>query len=87
MTAPARPSASHITDAELDALNARLDAARALRQPEEHLGHLWCSECSVKRRTGPRTEEWVAFIPHPCPTLDALNGEAAAPAADAPKEA
>ncbi|WP_275428519.1 hypothetical protein [Streptomyces sp. CS090A] len=37
------------------------------------MGQAWCGECSVRRRTGPQAEEWVAFIPHPCPTINALN--------------
>lgn len=49
-----------------------------LHQPIQHLGQTWCSECSVRRRTGPRTDEWVAFIPHPCPTLEALEDRPAA---------
>lgn len=48
---------------------------RGLHTPVQHLGKTWCSECSVRRRTGPRTDEWVAFIPHPCPTLNALEGK------------
>jgi hypothetical protein len=46
-----------------------------LHAPVQHLGKTWCSECSVRRRTGPRTDEWVAFIPHPCPTIDALENK------------
>ncbi|THA22756.1 hypothetical protein E6R18_32945 [Streptomyces sp. A1277] len=46
----------------------------ALHVPVQHMGRTWCGECSVRRSTGPAgTEEWVAFIPHPCPTIDALN--------------
>ncbi|MGW5691521.1 hypothetical protein ACWEWX_11320 [Streptomyces asiaticus] len=48
-----------------------------LHQPVQHMGKTWCGECSVRRRTGPKTEEWVAFIPHPCPTLDALENKEA----------
>jgi hypothetical protein len=47
----------------------------ALHAPVQHLGKTWCSECSVRRRTGPRTDEWVAFIPHPCATIDALENK------------
>jgi hypothetical protein len=47
----------------------------ALHTPVQHLGKTWCGECSVRRRTGPRTDEWVAFIPHPCPTIDALENK------------
>ncbi|MYR75103.1 MULTISPECIES: hypothetical protein [unclassified Streptomyces] len=46
----------------------------ALHAPVQHMGQAWCGECSVRRSTGPAAEEWVAFIPHPCPTIDALNG-------------
>lgn len=45
----------------------------ALHVPVQHMGQVWCGECSVRRSTGPKTEEWVAFIPHPCPTIDALD--------------
>lgn len=48
-----------------------------LHTPVQHMGQTWCSECSVRRRTGPKTEEWVAYIPHPCPTLAALDSEEA----------
>jgi hypothetical protein len=44
----------------------------ALHGPVQHMGQTWCGECSVRRSTGPKTEEWVALIPHPCPTLNAL---------------
>jgi hypothetical protein len=47
----------------------------ALHAPVQHMGQTWCGECSVRRRTGPKTDEWVAFIPHPCPTLEALEGK------------
>jgi hypothetical protein len=47
----------------------------ALHQPVQHMGQTWCGECSVRRQTGPKTEEWVAFIPHPCPTIKELNGD------------
>jgi len=64
----------------LEAINIASDTYKdakkrviALHAPVEHLGKTWCQECSVRRRTGPRTDEWVAFIPHPCPTLDALE--------------
>lgn len=48
----------------------------ALHAPVQHMGLTWCGECSVHRSTGPKAEEWVALIPHPCPTLDALSEEA-----------
>ena len=47
----------------------------ALHAPVQHMGQTWCGACSVRRRTGPKTEEWVALIPHPCPTLDALENK------------
>lgn len=51
----------------------------ALHAPVQHMGQTWCGECSLRRRTGPKTEEWVAFIPHPCPTLNALENKEPAP--------
>jgi hypothetical protein len=44
-----------------------------LHKPVRHMGQTWCGECSVRRRTGPHADEWVAFIPHPCPTIQALE--------------
>ncbi|MEU5742027.1 hypothetical protein ABZ784_29050 [Streptomyces tendae] len=58
-----------------DDLNAAKKRVRDLHAPVQHLGKTWCAECSVRRSTGPRTEEWVAFIPHPCPTLEALDSK------------
>lgn len=52
---------------------AALDRVRALHQPIQHMGQTWCAECSVRRSTGPKTYEWVAYIPHPCPTIDAIE--------------
>lgn len=46
---------------------------RELHHPITHMGQDWCAECSVRRSTGPRTEEWIAYIPHPCPTLHAIG--------------
>jgi hypothetical protein len=51
----------------------------ALHTPIAHMGKTWCAECSVRRQTGPRTEEWVAFVPHPCPTLEALDWKESTP--------
>jgi hypothetical protein len=48
---------------------------RDLHTPVQHMGQTWCAECSVRRFTGPRTDEWVAYIPHPCPTLDTLENK------------
>lgn len=56
-----------------DDLNAAKKRVRDLHAPVQHLGKTWCQECSRRRRTGPRTDEWVAFIPHPCATIDALE--------------
>lgn len=56
-----------------DTWKATESRIRALHAPVQHRGKTWCRECSVRRSTGPKTEEWVAFIPHPCPTLDALE--------------
>ncbi len=56
-----------------DDLNAAKKRVRDLHAPVQHLGKTWCQECSVRRRTGPHTDEWVAFIPHPCATIDALE--------------
>lgn len=44
-----------------------------LHEPVQHMGQAWCGECSVRRSTGPGVEEWVALIPHPCPTIDVLG--------------
>ncbi|WP_330479938.1 hypothetical protein OG301_39035 (plasmid) [Streptomyces platensis] len=52
---------------------AAIDRVRALHQPVQHMGQTWCDGCSVRRSTGPKTCEWVAFIPHPCPTLQAVE--------------
>jgi len=48
---------------------------RDLHAPVQHLGKTWCAECSVRRRAGPRADEWVAFIPHPCATIEALENK------------
>lgn len=56
---------------------AAVARVRKLHRPVTHLGQRWCAECSVRRSTGPRAEEWVAYIPYPCPTIDALEGERA----------
>ncbi|MFE1767241.1 hypothetical protein ACFW81_23860 [Streptomyces angustmyceticus] len=52
---------------------AAIGRVRALHQPIQHMGKTWCTECSVRRSTGPKTYEWVAYIPHPCPTIDAIE--------------
>jgi hypothetical protein len=48
---------------------------RGLHTPVQHMGQTWCAECSVRRSTGPHSDEWVVYIPHPCPTLDALENK------------
>lgn len=48
---------------------------RDLHTPVQHMGQTWCRECSVRRRTGPHADEWLAYIPHPCPTIDALENK------------
>ncbi|MEZ7005706.1 hypothetical protein [Streptomyces sp. AD55] len=58
-----------------DDLKAAKKRVRDLHAPVQHLGKTWCAECSVRRSTGPKTEEWLAFIPHPCPTLEALDSK------------
>ena len=58
-----------------DDLNAAKNRVAALHAPVQHMGRTWCGECSVRRRTGPKSEEWVAFIPHPCPTIQALENK------------
>ncbi|MEU8682901.1 hypothetical protein [Streptomyces sp. NPDC048611] len=52
---------------------AAIRRVRALHQPIHHMGKPWCTECSHRRSTGPKTYEWVAYIPHPCPTIDAIE--------------
>ena len=58
-----------------DDLNAAKKRVRDLHSPVQHMGQTWCAECSTRRRTGPRTDEWVAYIPHPCPTIEALENK------------
>ncbi|MGP3737959.1 hypothetical protein ACTWJ9_33150 (plasmid) [Streptomyces sp. GDS52] len=58
-----------------DTWNDARNRLRALHAPVQHMGQTWCGECSVRRRTGPHTDEWVAYIPHPCPTLDTLENK------------
>lgn len=58
-----------------DDLNAAKKRVRNLHSPVQHLGQTWCAECSRRRRTGPRTDEWVAYIPHPCATISALENK------------
>jgi hypothetical protein len=69
-------------DAEMEAadalhreLQAVKQAVRALHRPVAELGQTWCDECSTRRSTGPRTAERIAYIPHPCRTVRAIDGE------------
>lgn len=48
---------------------------RELHHPVTLMGVVCCNECSGQRRTGPRTYERTAYTPHPCRTIQALNGE------------
>ncbi|MFW3477419.1 hypothetical protein [Streptomyces microflavus] len=59
-------------DDDAEALRKRITALHA---PVQHMGQVWCGECSVRRSTGPQAEEWVALIPHPCPTIDVLDSK------------
>lgn len=58
-----------------DDLKAAKKRVTDLHAPVQHMGQTWCGECSVRRSTGPKTEEWVAFIPHPCNTITALENK------------
>ena len=58
-----------------DSWNDAKKRVTALHAPVQHMGQTWCGECSVRRSTGPKTEEWVACIPHPCPTIEALENK------------
>lgn len=69
-------------DAEMEAadvlgreLVAVKDRVQALHRPVTLMGQVWCDECSGQRRTGPKTYERIAYIPHPCRTIQALEGE------------
>lgn len=58
-----------------DDLKAAKKRVTDLHAPVQHMGQTWCGECSVRRSTGPKTEEWVAYIPHPCNTIHALENK------------
>lgn len=71
-------------DAEMEAadvvgreLLAVKDRVRELHRPVTLLGRVWCDECSTQRSIGPKTFERIAYIPHPCRTIQALDGEGA----------
>lgn len=71
-----RHLATHALEVVADAWNAPKKRLAALHSPVQHMGRDWCSECSIRRRTGPNTpDEWVAYIPHPCNTLNALENK------------
>jgi len=57
----------------LNELRARTAAVADLHHPITLMGQVWCDACSVQRQTGPRTTERIAYIPHPCPTIQALD--------------
>lgn len=46
-----------------------------LHRPVTLMSMACCDECSTERRTGPNASERIAYIPHPCRTIQALNGE------------
>ena len=71
-----RHLAVHAIEVSSDTYKDAKKRVTALHAPVQHMGQTWCAECSVRRRTGPKTEEWVAFIPHPCPTIEALENTA-----------
>jgi hypothetical protein len=63
-------------EAEHCAREAAHKAVRDLHHPVTLMGGVvCCNECSGQRRTGLRTYERTAYIPHPCRTIQALNGE------------
>lgn len=47
-----------------------------LHRPVTLMGMVCCDECSLQRQTGPHTYERTAYIPHPCRTIQALEGGA-----------
>lgn len=59
-------------DAEITRVRARV---AALHHPVTLMGQVWCDECSTQRLTGPSTCERIAYIPHPCRTIQALTEE------------
>lgn len=67
------PVCAEMTVADLRAI---LKAVRELHCPVTVMGQVLCDECSTQRSTGPNTSERIAFIPHPCRTIQTLNGEA-----------
>lgn len=47
-----------------------------LHHPVTLMGKVWCDECSIRRSTGYGTSERIAYVLHPCPTVQALEEEA-----------
>lgn len=60
-------------EADRDRLAAQIARARAIHHPVTIMGQVWCDECSTQRSTGPRTWERIAYMPHPCQTVQALD--------------
>lgn len=60
---------------ELAAARASIARLHALHHPVQYLGLTICNECSVQRTTGPGVWERIAVIPHPCNTIQAIEGE------------
>lgn len=70
-----RHLAVHAIEIAADTYRDAKKRVRDLHAPVQHMGQTWCGECSVRRSTGPKADEWVAFIPHPCNTLNALDNK------------
>lgn len=68
----------HLAEVRLvaDAAEGAKKRAVELHRPVTLMGMVCCDECSTERQIGPRSTERIAFIPHPCRTIQALNGEA-----------
>jgi len=74
--AEALRNSERLYDQHLAGERAKSAAVRALHHPVTLMGMVCCDECSTQRSTGPNASERVAYIPHPCRTIQALNGEA-----------
>lgn len=59
-----------------DVTKAAKNRVLDLHRPVTLMGMVCCDECSLLRQTGPRSSERMAYIPHPCATVQALEGEA-----------
>lgn len=75
LVAEERADAQRLSADGIGRVAAAHAAVAALHHPVTLLGVVCCNECSGQRRTGPRTYERTAYIPHPCRTIQALNGE------------